>query len=507
MKKLFVLYLFFASGFIYAQSGTYDSTFSSDGIATECQQNTYFAVDAAFQVDGKILTFGDNYLLNRISLLRYNQNGILDTTFGIGGFLGNSINNIFPPNRAYTPGGIAIQSDNKIIIMGLQQSDSYGNGFWVVRLLENGAADTSFNGTGYLDVFFGTIQDRGKCIKIQPDGKIIVAGRSGNTGENFAMARINTNGTLDTSFGINGKVQTTFFGTQSGVNSIVVQPDGKIILGGWTNNIPNGYDFALIRYNSDGSLDSTFGNNGKVITTVDSFYSDLICKIVLQSDGKLIAGGLNRQVGGNYTLARYLPNGTLDNTFGTNGIAVTPEGSSFIMDIALQIDGKIVLAGGFDTDRVSYLRYLNNGQLDTTFPIHGGYANFGLNGYASTVLIQPDNKIVICGSLSTVFDEFGNTYLCSVVVRLNPGTLSTDSFEEENVVVFPNPTSNEARFDNSTTQFTKATVFNYLGQEVFSKNLSNSSQEMVEIGALSTGVYVLKLANGQIVKTLKIIKK
>lgn len=503
MKKYLLLVIFVNA---FAQPGTYDTTFSSDGIATECQQYTHFAIDAAFQSNGKILTFGENYTSNEKSLVRYNANGTLDSSFGVGGFLGNTINSVFPLNRSHRPGGIAIQSDDKIVIMGLQQSDAFGNGFWVVRLLPNGAVDTTFNGTGYLDLFFGTAQDRGKCIKIQPDGKIIVAGRSGDLGQNFAMARINTNGTLDSSFGINGKVQTTFSGTQSGVNSIALQPDGKIILGGWTNNLPFEYDFALIRYNSDGSIDTTFGVNGKVVTTINNMGSDTISKVLIQNDGKIIAGGYDSQSVGNYTLVRYLPNGSLDTTFGTNGVAVDTEFTGNC-DIAQQVDGKIILVGGFDTSRISYLRYLNNGQLDTSFPINGPIANVGLLGYASTVLIQPDNKIVVCGSLSTIFDEFGNTYLCSVVIRLNPGTLSTNEFNDNELVIYPNPASNFVGFDNTLHQFTKATLFNYLGQEVAWQSLNSSSEEQIDIRSFSNGVYLLKLSNETNNATVKVVKK
>jgi uncharacterized delta-60 repeat protein len=500
MKKI-ILILFFSS-YIFAQPGSYDTTFSSDGITTTCLSTTFFSLDGALQSDGKILSLGNSNLLNRLSLVRYNSNGSFDTSFGVSGVLANSVYSIFPSNRSYTLTSIAIQSDNKIVIAGYQNSDSFGYGFSVIRLLQNGAVDTTFNGTGYFEFFFGTIFGRATCIKIQPDGKIIVAGTSGNASENFAMIRINANGTLDTSFGTGGKVQTTFFNVESVAESIAIQPDGKIVLGGWTTNTPNGYDFALSRYSSNGSIDTTFGVNGKIVTTVNSFGSDLICKILLQSDGKIIAGGLNNQTGGNYTLVRYLLNGTLDNTFGTNGIVVTPEASNFDMDIALQIDGKIVIAGGFNTDRFSYLRYLNNGQLDTSFPIHGGYANVGLDGYASTVLIQPDNKIVICGSLT------GETNLCSLVVRLNPGPLlSNKEFEDNELVFYPNPTENVVSFDNSISQFQKAAIFNILGQKVGTITLKNLASESIDLTGFSNGVYLIKLSNQNSLKTIKIIKK
>jgi uncharacterized delta-60 repeat protein len=234
--------------------------------------------------------------------------------------------------------------------------------------------------------------------------------------------------------------------------------------------------------------------------------SDTISKVLIQSDGKIIAGGYDSQSVGNYTLVRYLANGSLDTTFGTNGVAVDAEFTGNC-DIAQQVDGKIVLVGGFDTSRISYLRYLNNGQLDTSFPVNGPIANVGLLGYASTVLIQPDNKIVVCGSLSTVFDEFGNTYLCSVVIRLNPGTLSTNEFNDNEVVVYPNPTSSFVGFDNSVNQFTKATLFNYLGQEVALQSLNSFSEEQIDISSFANGVYLLKLSNETSNTTVKVVKK
>jgi uncharacterized delta-60 repeat protein len=322
-------------------------------------------------------------------------------------------------------------------------------------------------------------------------------------GQNFAMARINTNGTLDTTFGIAGKVQTTFLDTQSGVNSIALQTDGKIVLAGWTNNPPNSYDFALIRYNSNGSIDTTFGTNGKVITTINNFYQDAITKIIIQNDGKIIAAGHNSAPGGYYTLARYIENGTLDATFGTNGISIDVEGGGDPFDIAQQIDGKIMLAGGFGTDRFSYLRYLNNGQRDNTFPVNGSVAGVGLLGYASTVLIQPDNKIVISGSTNSP----ENTILCSTVVRLNPGTLSNETFTNIKTVVYPNPTSSNVFFDNSVNQYENGSVYNYLGQEILKQKLGFSSNESMDVSTIADGVYLLKLNNGNGSEKVKIVKK
>ncbi len=505
MKK-FILFLLFHTTF-FGQAGSYDTTFSTDGIASVCQSYTFFSIDAAQQSTGKIINYGDNYAFNRsISLVRYNPNGTLDSTFGVGGFINSPSLTNFPTNRNIRPGGIAIQADDKIVIMGFQQSDAFGNGFWVARLLQNGAADTTFNSTGYLDLFFGSEQTFGKCIKIQLDGKIIVAGHSGNIGQNFAMARINPNGTLDTTFGSNGKVETTFTGTESGANSIAVQPDGKIVLGGWTSSSSGPYDFGMIRYNINGSVDTTFGINGKVITAIVNGNSETITKLLLQSDGKILVGGTTYFGGGYFCLARYLTNGSLDASFGSNGLVFGTEYAGWNCDIAQQIDGKIVLAGGFNSNKFSYLRYLNNGQIDTTFPVNGFFANVGLDGYASSVIIQSDNKLIICGSLSTVIDSFGNTILCSGVVRLNPGTLAIEEFANKEIVIYPNPTTGVLNFSTSIFENNnyKVIVFNVIGQKVFERENINTEINSLDLSSLIKGTYFITLGDKEkkITKTI-----
>ena len=502
MKKYIVI--LFCCINVFAQPGSYDTTFSGDGISKDCQTYTYFSMDGSFQSDGKIVSFGSNYQSNRISLLRYNSVGNIDTTFGIGGFFQGNMNPIFPLNRSYIPYSMAIQPDDKIIIMGTQGSEAFGNGFWIARLLPNGSADTTFNGTGYLDLYFGTTQDRGRCIKLQSDGKIIVAGKSGNLGHNFAMARINSNGTLDDTFGIGGKVQTTLLDTQSEVNSIAIQVDGKIILGGATDNQPYAYDFALIRYNSDGSIDTSFGTNGKVITTLNTSFSDIVTKIIIQEDGKILAGGFSsREYDSKFAMVRYLPNGAIDTSFGSNGILISNYNSANA-DSTLQTDGKILMVGGFDLGVFTVLRFYNNGSLDTTFGNNGVvYVLPGTGGYGGKVLIQPDNKIVVCGSIG----DLDNNVLCSTVVRLNPGTLSNETFTKTKTVIYPNPTNGNVFFDNSVNQYESVSSYNYLGQKLATKKLDFSNNESFDTSSCSKGVYLLKFEKENANEVVKIVKE
>jgi uncharacterized delta-60 repeat protein len=500
MKKLWLL-LF--SNLLFAQAVSYDTSFSGDGIASYCfpAGSGGYSTGSAFQSTGKIVTLqdvgvGDSYL----DILRFNSDGSIDNAFGNpSGFLYNVFNYPFEPNSSHYWLDIAVQNDDKIIIAGLQQTTT-GNKFWLIRLTANGILDTSFNTTGYLSFSFGSIQDGGRCVAIQTDGKIIVAGRSGDIGQNFAMARINSNGSFDTTFGIGGKVQTTFTGVQSGALSIAFQPDGKIVLGGWTTTSLI-KDFALIRYNSNGTIDTTFGANGKVVTAIPGALSENITKLLIQSDGKILAGGTTYDDGGFFCMSRYNQNGSLDTSFGSNGIVISSEYGGYSVGMAQQIDGKIILVGGAEI--FSYIRYLNNGEVDTTFPVNGFYANNGLYGYAYSVLIQPNNKIVIVGSLII---ENSDSF-CTGIVRLNPGTLSNNEFVSDTIIIYPNPTSHTVFIDNSVNQYVFASLYNSLGQGVKKVSLGNSISENIDISDMSSGVYLVKFENKNTINYAKIVKQ
>lgn len=490
MKNIFLLFLLLSVN-AFSQAGSFDTNFGINGKTNYCfSQNSHNSSDFGFQSDGKIVYYGWNNLSCAVDLVRFKNDGLLDTTFGINGIIVNTICSAFP-NAGYYPGKMVIQSDEKILIMGLQQNNTYPNAYWIARLTPDGALDTTFNGTGYKDLSFGTIQDRGLCIALQADGKILVGGTSGNTAEFFTVARLTNTGALDTSFGIGGKAQVAFSGTESMANSILVQPDGKIVLGGYTVNAPYAKDFALVRLSSNGTLDTSFGVNGKVITTVDSNYSDAITQLALQSDGKIVAGGFTSfEVAHKMAVARYLPNGSIDTTFATNGIKVITDGFGGInCSVAVQTDNKIIVAGGYEGSYFEVFRFLNNGALDTAFGTNGLVNAFPVNGgYASKVLIQPDNKIVVSGSTST--SDFLNQ--CAAVIRLNPGTLSYDSFTSSVVGVVPNPTTGVVSFDNSINSFENVIIYNYLGQEVGKQKLNVVSDSQINLSDFSNGVYLLK---------------
>jgi uncharacterized delta-60 repeat protein len=201
--------------------------------------------------------------------------------------------------------------------------------------------------------------DLSNAVAIQSDGKIIIGGQ-GHNGANwdFALVRYHANGSLDTTFNGTGIV-TTAIVTHDNIRSIVLQPDGKILVGGQTSNGAN-LEMVVARYHTNGSLDTTFNGTGYRRTTIlTSTYGSAI---VLQNDGKIIAGGTTISAGdGQFAVARYHSNGSLDTTFNSTGSVTTNivvgAGDDSISGIALQSDGKIIAAGTTSSYTFAVVRY------------------------------------------------------------------------------------------------------------------------------------------------------
>ena len=257
-----------------------------------------------------------------------------------------------------------------------------------------GALDTSFGGDGKVTTSF-TDGAYGNAVAVQSDGKIVAAG--GTNGAAFALARYDTDGALDTTFGTDGKVTTGFTGGGS-ANAVAIQSDGKILAAGISAQ-----DFALVRYDTDGALDTTFGTDGIVTTTLTSG-RDEANAVAIQVNGKIVAAGFATP--GNpwrpyFALARYRSDGTLDTPFGDGGTVLTPFGvSGKARAIVLQPDHKIVTAGSYGGG-FALARYNPDGSLDTSFGKKGKVATLlpgEAPGNAYAVALQPDGKIVAAGS-------------------------------------------------------------------------------------------------------------
>jgi len=271
-----------------------------------------------------------------------------------------------------------------------------------------GSLDNTFGGDGIITTSFDGFGAFGRKVLIQTDGKIILAGyiHTGSGSGAFALVRYNTDGTLDASFGDNGKV-TTFINNTSQCYDALIQPDGKIVCTGltWVSGLE--INFALVRYNTNGSLDTDFGNQGIVITDVPSSNQEISYGIALQPDGRIISAGTS-WINNNFefTLVRYNNDGSLDTSFGTNGIVITDFGgnsSDDCRDVILQPDGKIICVGSSDfggTLAFGLARYNDDGSLDTSFSNDGKViTNVAGSTYdiGFKAALQLDNKIVVAG--------------------------------------------------------------------------------------------------------------
>jgi len=410
-----------------AAAGDLDPTFGSAGmVTTDINHSTDIANAVAVQADGKLVVVGQTYKQNDFSnedfvVTRYNPDGTLDTTFGRGGKVRTDF-----PGLAAVPSSVVIQPDGKIVVAGgAFPLFTFAGNFEVVRYNPNGSLDRSFGNGGIVTTTFPE-GSYASDVALAPDGKIIAAGtvfvdfipgESSNT--DFALARYNPDGSPDTTFGNGGQVSTDFVGLEDDAFSVLIQPDGKIVAVGSANNPATYYDFAAVRYLSNGTIDTTFGVAGKVSTDFGDQNFDRARSAVLQPNGSIVAAGFAiSQNGGvqNFAVARYTSSGILDATFSGDGKTQIDFGDccQSANKVLLQSDGKIVTVGYAnteDSDSDFLLARLNpRGSLDASFGVGGKVrTSFGdLNGGANGAALQSDGKIVAVGFQATFSNQWAN---------------------------------------------------------------------------------------------------
>jgi len=426
MNTFLITILIMAAVVSHAQTtaGNLDSTFGTGGtVRTDFAGNIDQANAVAIQSNGQIVAAGSSFSNSKtvedFIVARYNANGSLDKRFGKNG----KITTDFFRN-VDSISAVAIQPDGGIVVAGFAQLGGSGGTprvFALARYRNDGNPDTSFGNGGALTTSFGGNFAAASAIMLQPDGKIVVAGTVDfnpdlpGSGLDFALARYNANGTLDGSFGKGGKVVFDFFGSFDQANGAVLQPDGKIIAVGSASYDSANRDigFALARFNTDGSIDFGFGTGGKQIT--DFFGAGAKANsVVLQPDGKFVVAGTasdsaTRPVATDVAVARYNSDGSLDSAFGTGGETAIPFPDSATEQgnaVAVLPDGKIMVAGAafktFNTPPdFALVRYNADGSLDgiQTTDIAGG------TDEALGLAIQSDGKVVVAGrSFRSNFD-------------------------------------------------------------------------------------------------------
>jgi uncharacterized delta-60 repeat protein len=498
--------------FSFAQPGSLDLSFGTGGVVT-----TDFGgfddggYSVAIQTDGKLVVAGwsDNGPINNsdFALVRYTTNGALDLTFGTGGRVATPIGS--GDSRGYE---VAIQTDGKLVVAAV--SFSGGNPvFALVRYTTNGALDLTFGTGGIVTTPIGSDGESGLSVAIQTDGKLVVAGWSNNgTNLDFALVRYTTNGALDNTFGTGGIVTTDFGSSDDRGSSVAIQTDGKLVVAG-ISGIGNNPNVALARYTTNGSLDLTFGTGG-IVTTDFGGYDDGGRSVAIQTDGKLVVAGWS-DIGSNYdfALVRYTTNGALDLTFGTGGIVTTPVGSggAEAFSVVLQTDGKLVVAGfsfnGSTNSDFALVRYTTNGTLDLTFGTGGKVTtDIGSTGdVGQSVAIQTDGKLVVAGTSNN-----GDTYDFAVV-RYNGDIVTSipENTMEADFTVYPNPNTGILTIAlDATLQIANYTlrIMNTLGQEVYQSAIT-TPQSTIDISTLSKGIYLLSLIDGEQEAHRKIIKE
>lgn len=325
--------------------------------------------------------------------------GELDPTFGGDGIV------TVPIGTFSTARAVIALPNSKIMATGI----SDGN-VATIRLLTNGTLDTTFNGTGIVTTDLGSATDTGLSIAIQSDDKIVVGGSTG-TGVTalWVVIRYNTDGSLDTTFGTGGIVITPVTGVSVNIaGNVVIQPDGKIGVGGFSAITD---DLYVVRYNTDGSLDTTFGVGGIATTLIANIQNQR--GLVLQLDGSFVISA-EANAPDQLVMARYTNAGVLDGTFGSGGIVTAVLTEALIGGVAIQLSPsqKIVLGGssGADPNNPDYtvIRYLPNGTLDTTFGSGGFvFTTMPPPGRMTDITVQSDNRIIAAGGAGVPAIAFG----------------------------------------------------------------------------------------------------
>jgi uncharacterized delta-60 repeat protein len=313
------------------------------------------------------------------------------------------------------PGGdavaIALQPNGKIVMAGLRGSD-----FVVARYKSDGTLDRGFGGVGSVTTSFGHAgcTAQANALVVQPDGRIVVAGFAG-CAVKFAVARYERDGSLDRSFGGNGRVTTSVGGSActSSAQGLALQEDGALIAAGWS--ACNGVNaFALARYGTDGTLDASFGTDGTVVTDLSPYF-DQAFGVVAETDGSIVVAGTANLYGhGRFAVARFHSDGTPDETFGGGDGKLktsfrSPDcGISGAEALAVQQDGRIVV-GGFAYCGPTYFalaRYLPDGALDTSFDGDGRVTTLLADGdcfdHVFGLEIQTDGKVVAAGGAGCI---------------------------------------------------------------------------------------------------------
>jgi uncharacterized delta-60 repeat protein len=407
-------FYFSFTGLCIAQApGDLDKTFGNGGKVNVGITGYYdVAKSMALQHGGKIVVvgYGKESLASfkGLSMTRYLQNGEMDNEFGDYGVIQRVTSDLEGEANS-----VVIQKDNKIVVTGYSISPATNNEeITLIRFTENGIVDKSFGKKGIIVTEVSNAKDEAESVAIQNDGKIVVVGSTDHKPTtDIVLIRYNENGSIDYSFGINGIVITDINSSLDIGKALVIQSDGKIVVSGFTHII-NKFFMTLLRYDSNGELDPTFGNSGIVITDINGRRGKM--DMTIQKDGKIILVGPSEvESSHHFTLLRFNKNGSLDKGFGNNGLTKTIIGNySEAEAVALDINGNIVVAGTTELGNEEFVAamYDQNGMLVSEFGLDGivkiGFIKNSVDR-AHSVVIDNDGNIILAGETKNGYTTFG----------------------------------------------------------------------------------------------------
>ncbi len=490
----------FATGFrIYrlTKNGILDTSYGVNGNIAHSSIGS--VTDTQIQPDGKIVA--GTYLNNQVGMARINTDGTLDTSFDSDGIQNISF---LPLTGNILPNSVAIQADGKIIF-----GCKLGSRFAFVRL--HGVGNFTSN-QGKIPTQFTTNNDTANAIALRAGGKPIEVGNVTNaisptSGSDFGIVAYNADGSLDYTFGSNGFV-TIPFDADDRANAVAVQSNGKILVAGKAAN-GSQYNLVVVRFNADGTLDNTFGFSGIATLEIDDFDTEAT-SIALQTDGKIVVTGLSQdQFNGDFyaILARFNVSGTLDNTFGTNGVVELPAGNGYVgKSLAIQSNGKIVIACANVNNVGNFviLRRNTNGSADNTFDTDGMVStNVGTaSSFAKSLVLTSDSKIIVCGAAKensfdvlamvayTLAGNLDNSFDADgiVLTNLSPihATANSIAVQPDGKIYLTGNTTNTANADLILAKYTPNGIldgrFNYGGKLILPFGYGNEGINAIVSG-------------------------
>lgn len=514
MKKLILPLLAIVGHVATAQTvGALDPTFNTTGVVVNNLGPLELYQDVKVQADGKIVAVGTLYdatYAADIIVARLNEDGSYDNSFGTNGIFNYGLN--------YETGSYecAIKSDGKILVAGYT-TDNGGGGtaMLLLQLNADGTLDNSFGNGGVTYHDIGPREDMAYGLAVQADGKIVLCGSTVDTttidyNNVPVLVRFNADGSHDAAFGTNGKATVPVTYAENEFAAVRIQPDGKIVAAGHIANGLLWYSALIARFNSDGTLDNTFGTNGVVnknVNNVDDEFFDL----QLTPDNNIVLTGFSVIQGDldfRLLVMKYDATGTPVASFGTNGQVVWGTESMNVGDaLYLQADGKLLIAGGAGQSPPGNLDWglwrLNaDGSPDNGFGLNGRIM-LDFNNQADEalgVVQQSDEKIVVVG-------KSRDTDVDLAIARFDDKLAYTaiNNTPALQLSLYPNPAANTL-FVGGLTQNATAAIYNMAGQQVAAEQLSGTNAT-INLNGLSQGLYLLKVNIGNAQSSFRFIKQ